>query len=163
MPKLAIGLSANARDAAEMFSTPAELEAQARCEIAAVFGRRRALRTFHPRSMRFDIWFSHAGEEFVASARDTGTWVVETRSAEPVCPPYPILFTDRAVALINGLGWRIEGIEERGRWALKSEHPEDHGFCEFQVPIETVPFVGRLNDLDTVEIDLDDWAREHLT
>jgi hypothetical protein len=25
-----------------------------------------------------------------------------------------------------------------------------------------VPFIGRLNELDTVEIDLDDWAREHM-
>jgi hypothetical protein len=30
------------------------------------------------------------------------------------------------------------------------------------VPIEVVPFIGRLNERDTVEIDLDDWACEHM-
>lgn len=156
MPRITVTLSTNARDAAEMFSTPAELEAQARKEIAAVLGRR-ALRTFSRRSMRFDIHFTHAGEEFVVMARDATTWVVETRNWEPVCPPYPIIFTDRATALIVNMGWHLEGIENRARWALRSAHPEDHGFCEFDVPIEVVPFIGRLNALDTVEIDLDDW------
>jgi hypothetical protein len=112
--------------------------------------------------MRFDIPFEHAGEEFVVTARDAGTWEVETRGQEPICPPYPILFSDRATALIANLGWQIEAIEHRARWALKAAHPEDHGFCEFAVPIEVVPFIGRLNERDTVEIDLDDWACEHM-
>jgi hypothetical protein len=161
MPKINVILSEHARDAAEMFSTPAELEAQARREIAAVLGRR-ALRTFSQRSMRFDIHFTHAGEEFFVHARDARTWEVSTCNMEPVCPPYPIIFTDRATALINGLGWQHAAIEQRARWALKSADPVDHGFCEFNVPVEVVPFIGRLNELDTVEVDLDDWAREHL-
>jgi len=161
MPKPTIILSQSAREAAEMFSTPAALELQAYKEVAAVLGRRCPLRTFHRRSMRFEIHFAHGDEEFVVSARDAGTWEVETHNREPVCPPYPIVFSDRAAALINGLGWSMEGIEWTARWALKSAFPEDYGFCEFRVPVEEVPFVGRLNSKDTVEIDLDDWAREH--
>ena len=30
-------------------------------------------------------------------------WVVETRDMEKRCPPYPIIFTHRAVALINAM------------------------------------------------------------
>jgi hypothetical protein len=40
-----------------------------------------------------------------------------------VCSPYPTLFTDRATALIDGLGWQVEAIENRARWALKSADP----------------------------------------
>jgi hypothetical protein len=36
--------------------------------------------------MRFEIHFHNADEDFVASARDVGTWEVETRNDEPVCP-----------------------------------------------------------------------------
>jgi hypothetical protein len=161
MPKINVTLSANAREAAEMFSTPAALETQARKEIAAALGWR-SLKTFHRRSMRFDIHFDHGDESFIVSARDASTWEVETHNHEPVCPPYPIAFTDRATALINGLGWNHQGIEQHARLALRSAYPEDHGFCEFRVPIEEVPFIGRLNELDTVEVDLDDWAREHM-
>ena len=144
-----------------MFSTPAALAAQARKEIVAVLGWR-SLKTLHRRSMRFEIYFAHADEEFVVSARDAGTWEVETRNMEPICPPYPIIFSDRAVGLINGMGWNLEMIEFKARWALRSADPVDHGFCEFAIPIEEVPFIGRLNELDTVEVDLDDWARERM-
>jgi len=161
MPKPTIILSANAREAAEMFSTPADLEAQARKEIASVLGRS-ALKTFHRRTMRFDINFAHADEEFVVSARDAATWEVETRNREPVCPPYPIVFSDRAMAMIANLGWRLDGIETTARWALRSASPEDHGFCEFEVPLETVPFKGCLAEDGVVEVDLDDWARENV-
>ena len=162
MPKLTISLSDNAREAAEMFSTPADLASQAHREIAAVLGRRCLLKTFNKRSMRFDINFAHAGEDFVAYARDAATWQVETHDWEPVCPPYPIIFSDRATALINGLGWNLQGIEQHARLALRSAFPEDHGFAEFSVPIESIYFAARLNELDTVEVDLDDWAKEHL-
>jgi hypothetical protein len=161
MPKLNITLSDAARETAEFYSTPAELERQARREIAAVLGRAR-FRTFNQQTMRIDLQFDHAGEPFTLIARSADAWLVETRDWERPCPPFPIIFSDRAVALINGLGWNVQGVEQRARLALKSAVPEDHGFCTFQVPLEEVPFICNLNDKDTVEIDLDDWWREHI-
>lgn len=161
MSKPTISISDAARETADIYSTPADLERQARREIAAVLGRSH-LRTFNGRTMRFDIRFDHAGEPFTLMAQSADRWLLETRNWEKPCPPYPILFSARAVAMINGMGWNLEGIEQRARLALKSAFPEDYGFCNFQVPIEEVPFIGRLNELDTVEIDLDDWYREHM-
>jgi hypothetical protein len=107
-------------------------------EIAAVLGRAR-FRTFNFRTMRFDINFDRAGEPFTLMARSADSWLLETQNCEKPCPPYPIIFSDRAVAMINGLGWNVGGIEQRARLALKSAFPEDYGFCTFQVPIEEVP------------------------
>jgi hypothetical protein len=156
-----ITLSDAARETAEFYSSPTELERQARREIAAVLGRAQ-FKTFNFRTMRFDINFDHAGEPFTLMARSADSWLLETQNCEKPCPPYPIVFSDRAIALINGMGWNLQGIEQHARLALKSTHPEDHGFCTFQVPIEEVPFIGRLNELDTVEIDLDDWWKAHM-
>ena len=83
MPKPTIILSQNAREAAEMFSTPAALELQAYKEVAAVLGRRCPLRTFHRRSMRFEIHFAHGDEEFVVSARDAGLTCVGITNSYP--------------------------------------------------------------------------------
>ena len=162
MAKTYVVLSDYAREAAEMLSTPAALEAQARREIAATFGRNFALKSFVRRTMRIDIRFQHADEWFVVSPLDAQTWEVETHHMDRVCPPYPIVFSDRAMAMIVNLGWRLDGMEATARWALKGAAPEDYGFCEFQVPLETVPFIGRLADDDVVEVDLDDWWRENV-
>ena len=128
---ITIMLTDHAREAAEMYSTPVALEAQARKEIAAVLGWRR-LRTFHTRSMRFDIHFAHAGEDFMVMARDACTWEVQTYNCEPVCPPYPIVFSDRATALINGMGWNLQGIEQHARLALRRRCPGGPRVCRIR-------------------------------
>src|SRR5262249_32319355 len=92
-----ITLSEAARETAEYHSPPAELERQARREIAAVLGRAR-FKVFNQRTMRFDITFDHAGEPFTLIARSPDAWLLETQNWERPCPPYPIIFTDRAIA-----------------------------------------------------------------
>ena len=81
---------------------------------------------------------------------------------EPKCPDYRIVFTAQAKAVMRVLGWTPDYIRERARHALRSTHPEDYGFCEFNVPLREVAFKSRLIDQETAEIDLYDWGQENL-
>jgi hypothetical protein len=158
---ISIVMNEEAAEAAEMFSTPAIVAAQARREIARRFGQRFRFRRFDRAALDVRVYFSTGGVRYVAHPIGECEWAVDTGDWRPVCPPYPLLFTDRAAALIHNMGWNPQHVEMRARCALNAAEEADYGFCDFRVPIEEVPFVGKLNKLDTVEIDLDDWWREH--
>jgi hypothetical protein len=120
------------------------------------------LRRYPRRKASIRLYVTHAEEEYSVLPLTAGTWCIETASNEPPCPPYPIVFTDRAQALIASLGCKLDGIECAARLALKSAFPEDYGFCDFSRAHRGGRLEGCLTDDDRAEIDLDDWWREIL-
>jgi hypothetical protein len=159
MSKFTVIVCDFAAEAARIASSPVALEAQARREIAMVFGADFALKSYPREKSTIRLYFTHAEEGYIVFPLTAGTWCIETSNMEPPCPPYPIVFTDRATAMIVNLGWQFDDLERTARRALKDTHPEDYGFCDFRVPLEEVAFRGSLNEDNNVEIDLDDLAQ----
>jgi hypothetical protein len=144
MSRFTIIISDFAAEAARIGSTPAALEAQARREIAEVFGNNFALRRYPREKTTIRLHFTHAEEDYIVFPLTAGTWCIETSYAEPPCPPYPIVFTARATALIVNLGWKIDSIEHAARCALKSAHPRGLRLLRFPSPHRRGRFQGLL-------------------
>jgi hypothetical protein len=138
---------------------PSAIQAGATRAIDAVFGRRFKLRAIDAQDvvdvyLRVEFLASN-GIAFVAEMIDVDLWEVHPMPTIPGRKATPVALSDRAVALVNGMGWAIDAVERSARLAALSIS-DDQPVAGFSIPIEVVDFRASFTGDGSIAVDLID-------
>jgi hypothetical protein len=144
----------DAIDAAARLPVPTVIEAAARRAITSTFGAGFRLKSFDDRTVSVSVQFTPRGcDSFVAYLVAADLWEVD---AIPVPrTPRTVRLADRAVALVNSMGWSFDAVERSARMAAFSIGGERR-VAGFSIPIECIDFTAALTRDGTIEVDLVD-------
>jgi hypothetical protein len=138
---------------------PAAVAGAATCAIDAVFGPRFKLRAIGGRDIR-DVYVCiefvlDNGSAFVATLVDADIWEISEMPTGPDSRARRVDLSDRAIGLVNAMGWAYDAVERSARLAALSISG-DAPVAGFSIPIECVDFRAALARDGSIEIDLID-------
>ncbi|HEY7550647.1 MAG TPA: hypothetical protein VH913_14165 [Hyphomicrobiaceae bacterium] len=96
-----------------------------------------------------------AGNWLVLLPVGPATWVLDTINMTRIARIEPVRFSDRAVGLINALGWSFDAVTSAAREAVATAGEDDHS-VPFAIPIEHAYFAVWRDGDGKGEIDLDE-------
>jgi hypothetical protein len=138
---------------------PAAVAGAATCAIDAVFGPRFKLRAIGGRDIR-DVYVCiefvlDNGSAFVATLVDADIWEISEMPTGPDSRARRVDLSDRAVGLVNAMGWQHDAIERSARLAALSISG-DQPVAGFSIPVEVIDFRASLARDGAIAVDLID-------
>jgi hypothetical protein len=148
-------LTHDAKNAAE----PAVVADAATRAIDAVFGRRFKLHSFGGHDIRepyVAVEFLLAnGVSFIATLVDTDLWEIEKMPIGPGPRAKRVVLSDRAIGLVNAMGWQHDAVERSARLAALTISG-DQPVTGFSIPVEVIDFRATLDRDGAIAVDLID-------